>query len=79
MHQVDFFRVGCALSSDLQWEGKAALGPILVQDDVLLEELMELSEFPPEPAALVLTHQVTPAGKEPLGGFITSYVGLDNI
>uniref|UniRef100_A0A668A9H5 Zona pellucida sperm-binding protein 3 n=1 Tax=Myripristis murdjan TaxID=586833 RepID=A0A668A9H5_9TELE len=59
------FWVCCALSSDLQWEGTAALGPILVQDNMLLEELMELSEFPPEPAALVLTHQVTPAASSP--------------
>ncbi|XP_071779909.2 zona pellucida sperm-binding protein 3-like [Centroberyx gerrardi] len=54
-----------AADTDVQWEGRAALGPILVQDDALLEELMELSEFTPEPAAQAQTQELTPAASSP--------------
>ncbi|XP_023249098.1 zona pellucida sperm-binding protein 3-like [Seriola lalandi dorsalis] len=47
------------LPLDLQWEGTAALGPIL------LEELTEVSEFPPEPVSLLQTHEVIQAASYP--------------
>ncbi|XP_071320683.1 zona pellucida sperm-binding protein 3-like [Trachinotus anak] len=43
------------LPSDLQWEGTAALGPIL------LEELTEVSELPPEPILLLQTRVIQTA------------------
>ncbi|KAM4602176.1 zona pellucida sperm-binding protein 3-like [Polymixia lowei] len=46
-------------SRDVEWEGEAVVGPILVQNKVLLEEVLQVSEFPPEQASLVQTHELT--------------------
>ncbi|XP_010738843.3 zona pellucida sperm-binding protein 3 [Larimichthys crocea] len=43
------------LLPNLQWEGMAALGPILLEENILEQELL------PEPAALHQTHEVTRA------------------
>ncbi|XP_030265200.1 zona pellucida sperm-binding protein 3-like isoform X2 [Sparus aurata] len=50
---------GLAADADLQWEGTAALGPILLEGDVGEEELTEPPELLPEPASLLQTHEVT--------------------
>ncbi|XP_070711812.1 zona pellucida sperm-binding protein 3-like [Pempheris klunzingeri] len=49
------------LPPDLQWAGTAALGPILLEESILQEELTELSELLPEPATLLQTLQETEA------------------
>lgn len=54
------------LLPDLQWEGTAALGPILLEGDVGEEELTEPPELLPEPASLLQTHEVTWAGETAL-------------
>lgn len=50
------------LSPDLQWEGTAALGPILLEENILQNELTELSKFPPESSFLLHTREVIQAG-----------------
>ncbi|KAM3857156.1 LOW QUALITY PROTEIN: zona pellucida sperm-binding protein 3-like [Diretmus argenteus] len=47
--------------TDQQWKGEAALGPILVQDNVMLEEVTQTAEFPLEAPALAQTQELTPA------------------
>ena len=54
------------LLPDLQWEGTAALGPILLEGDIGEEELTEPSELLPELASLLQTHEVTRAGETAL-------------
>lgn len=54
------------LLPDLQWEGTAALGPILLEGDIGEEELTEPPELLPEPASLLQTHEVTWAGETAL-------------
>lgn len=67
MRKVDFFssilpNVGLTgLPPDQRWEGTAVLGPILLEENILQEELTELL---PEPASLLQTHEVTGAGKK---------------
>ncbi|XP_038574811.1 zona pellucida sperm-binding protein 3-like isoform X1 [Micropterus salmoides] len=46
------------LPPDQRWEGTAVLGPILLEENILQEELTELL---PEPASLLQTHEVTGA------------------
>ncbi|XP_067439494.1 zona pellucida sperm-binding protein 3-like isoform X1 [Thunnus thynnus] len=46
------------LSPGLQWEGTAALGPILLEENIVRNELTELSEFPPESSSLLHTLEV---------------------
>ncbi|XP_040888564.1 zona pellucida sperm-binding protein 3-like [Toxotes jaculatrix] len=53
------------LPLDLQWEGTAALGPILLEENILLEELTEVSELPSEPVSLLQTHKVIQAASYP--------------
>lgn len=45
------------LPPDLQWEGTAALGPIL------LEEMMEVLEPPPQPLSLLQTYRLIQTGR----------------
>ncbi|XP_030607042.1 zona pellucida sperm-binding protein 3-like isoform X2 [Archocentrus centrarchus] len=50
-----------AANDALRWEGTAALGPILLEENVPEEELTELFELPPEPVSLLQTQDVTQA------------------
>ncbi|XP_034469013.1 zona pellucida sperm-binding protein 3-like [Hippoglossus hippoglossus] len=50
------------LPPELQWEAVVALGPILLEETVLEEELTEVSELPPE---MLHTQEVTPAASSP--------------
>ncbi|XP_026157668.1 zona pellucida sperm-binding protein 3-like [Mastacembelus armatus] len=54
-----------AADADLQWEGMAALGPILLEENILEEQLTELSELPPEPVSLPHTQAVIQAVSYP--------------
>ncbi|XP_019962141.2 zona pellucida sperm-binding protein 3-like [Paralichthys olivaceus] len=47
--------VDTGLPPELQWEGSASLGPILLEENVL----EEVSELPPEPLPLLHTQEVT--------------------
>ncbi|XP_070786738.1 zona pellucida sperm-binding protein 3-like [Enoplosus armatus] len=49
------------LPPEVHWEGTAALGPILLEENILQEELTELAELFPEPASLLQTQEVTRA------------------
>ncbi|GAA6228474.1 zona pellucida sperm-binding protein 3-like [Lates japonicus] len=55
-----------AADADLQWEGTAALGPILLlEENILQEELTVAFELPLVPASLVQTHEVNRAASYP--------------
>ncbi|CAK6962496.1 zona pellucida sperm-binding protein 3-like [Scomber scombrus] len=58
-------RRSLAADADLQWEGTAALGPILLEENILQNELTELSEFPPESSSLLHTLEVIQAASCP--------------
>nr|XP_033471561.1 zona pellucida sperm-binding protein 3-like [Epinephelus lanceolatus] len=47
--------------ADQQWEGTAALGPILLEESILLQELAELSELQLELDSLLRTREATRA------------------
>ncbi|XP_004552715.2 zona pellucida sperm-binding protein 3 isoform X2 [Maylandia zebra] len=50
-----------AANDALRWEGTAALGPILLEENVLEEGSTEPLELPPEPVSLQQTQEVTRA------------------
>ncbi|KAM9836037.1 zona pellucida sperm-binding protein 3-like [Aulostomus maculatus] len=66
------WRRSLAADADLQWEGTAALGPILLEDDTLRQEPTELSQLPPD------HHRVTQAGTEPPRHFLLSAFNLND-
>ncbi|XP_073318544.1 zona pellucida sperm-binding protein 3-like isoform X2 [Pagrus major] len=64
-----------AADADLQWEGTAALGPILLEGDIEKEELTEPSELLPEPAPLLQIHEVTRAVGAALAVVLLVFMG----
>ncbi|KAM7375105.1 hypothetical protein PAMA_014270 [Pampus argenteus] len=63
-------RLKRSLAADtvVQWEGAAALGPILLEENILHNELTEL--FPPDPSSLRHTFEVTRAASYPSLGLL---------